>query len=135
MQQQGLFGNYKYCETCRKPLSVDYKDVLCPFCLEQQLFQKVKEFIRANDVNEYDVAEEFNIPLHQVKHWIREGRIEYKDKRLNNITLHCISCGAPINFGTHCSKCMHQKNTSGYSAPMQPAESSRMRYLEDVNKK
>lgn len=134
MQNEGLFGNYKYCELCRKPLSLDYEDTLCPLCLEHQLFQKVKEFIRENDVNEYDVAEEFNIPLHQVKHWIREGRIEYKDKRLNNITLHCVTCGAPINFGTHCSKCMRQKNTVGHSTSFQSSEPSRMRYLEDANK-
>lgn len=133
MQNQGLFGNYRYCEICKRPLSVDYKDSLCPLCLEQQLFQKVKEFIRENDVNEYDVAEEFDIPLHQVKHWIREGRIEYKDKKLNNIVLHCATCGAPITFGTHCSKCIRHKNTVGHAAPVPTTEASRMRYFDETN--
>lgn len=133
MVQQDLFGNYKYCEICRRPLPLTYKDSLCPACIEQQLFHEVKEYIRENDVTEYDVALHFNIPLHRVKQWIREGRIEYKEDRLNKITLHCMQCGAPISFGTLCSKCLRAKNTSVHSTG-QPAESSRMRYLDDVKK-
>lgn len=133
MIQQDLFGNYKYCEVCRKPLSLNYKAALCPFCIEQQLFIEVKEYIRSNDVNEYNVAEHFGLPLSQVKKWIREGRIEYKDQKLNTITMHCISCGAPITFGSMCAKCLRQKNTSGHSAPLESG-ASRMRYLEDAPK-
>lgn len=133
MEQQDLFGNYKYCENCRRPLSLTYENNLCPGCIEQQLFHKVKEFIRENDVTEYDVALHFDIPLSRVKRWIREGRIEYKDKRLNTITLQCIDCGAPITFGSLCSKCLRKKNTSGYSAAF-TADSSRMRFLDDAKK-
>lgn len=131
MEPQGLFGNFKYCEICRRPLSLDYKNALCPGCQEQQLFREVKEFIRANDVNEYDVALEFNIPLSQVKRWIREGRIEYKDKRLNTITMHCIDCGAAISFGTLCTKCMRKKGMSVHSV-LNGTDSSRMRFLDDA---
>lgn len=131
MQTQDLFGNYKYCELCKKPLALTYAKTLCPFCVEQKLFQQVREYIRENDVNEYDVALHFNIPTHQVKKWIREGRIEYKDERLNNITMHCTSCGAKITFGTLCTKCLRQQNTSGYSAQVE-TEASRMRFLEDI---
>lgn len=133
MAQQGLFGNFKYCDGCRRPLSLDYKDSLCPSCLEQQLFREVKDYIRANDVTEYDVALEFNIPLSKVKQWIREGRIEYKDHRLNTITMHCAECGTPINFGTLCTKCMRKKSTAVHTATY-ASEPSRMRYLEDANK-
>ena len=58
-QPQDLFGNYKYCEECKRPLPLTYKENLCPSCIEQKLFREVKEYIRENDVNEYDVAEHF----------------------------------------------------------------------------
>ena len=96
-QPQDLFGNYKYCEECKRPLPLTYKENLCPSCIEQKLFREVKEYIRENDVNEYDVAQHFHIPHMQVKKWIREGRIEYKDDHLNTITMHCTRCGAPIS--------------------------------------
>ena len=91
-QPQDLFGNYKYCEECKRPLPLTYKENLCPSCIEQKLFREVKEYIRENDVNEYDVAQHFHIPHMQVKKWIREGRIEYKDDHLNTITMHCTRC-------------------------------------------
>ena len=135
MRQTELFDNYKYCSVCRKPLSLDYKGDLCPFCIDQQLLHEVKEFIRENDVNEYDVASYFNIPLPKVKNWIREGRIEYKDKRLNNIMFHCAKCGEPITFGTHCAKCMRQQGTVVHASSSHAGEPSRMRYLDKENKK
>ena len=52
-QPQDLFGNYKYCEECKRPLPLTYKENLCPSCIEQKLFREVKEYIRENDVNEY----------------------------------------------------------------------------------
>lgn len=128
MKQQGLFENYKYCEFCKKPLPLDQESTLCPACQETMLFQEVKEYIRANDVTEYDVASHFNLPLQQVKQWIREGRIEYKDSHLNTISMCCIKCGAPISFGQLCPKCLKQMNMAGHSSGS-PLEDSRMRYF------
>mgnify|MGYP000842664141 FL=1 len=76
---KSLFNNNtKVCENCKRPLPYDYKENLCPRCLDLALFREVKEFIRTHDVNEYEVAEHFKIPLRQVKSWIKDGRIEYK---------------------------------------------------------
>lgn len=135
MRQQELFSNYKYCEYCGNPLSLDYQGVVCPSCSEQQLFREVKDYIRDNDVTEYDVAKHFNIPLHRVKQWIREGRIEYKANPDSGkvISTHCKECGAPISFGTLCSKCLKKQNISGFSKTT-PNESGRMRYFEDPKK-
>ena len=130
-QPQDLFGNYKYCEECKRPLPLTYKENLCPSCIEQKLFREVKEYIRENDVNEYDVAQHFHIPHIQVKKWIREGRIEYKDDHLNTITMHCTRCGAPISFGTLCAKCMRQKEVSVHSSAREDVSDSRMRFIED----
>lgn len=136
MEEQGLFGNYKYCEICRRPMPLTYEHNLCPACQEQQLFSEVKEYIRQNDVTEYDVSEHFKISLHRVKQWIREGRIEYKDERINaRMTMHCQKCGTPITFGTYCLKCLKQVNTAGYGTATLLEEPTRMRFLEPADNK
>lgn len=135
MDNQDLFGNYKYCEICRRPLPLNYNGNICPNCVQHQLFQKVKEYIRQNDVTEYQVADHFQIPLSRVKQWIREGRIEYKEDHLNSrVTMHCQKCGEPISFGILCSKCLKQQNMSVHSAA-QPQEPQKMRYLENPERK
>ena len=95
---KSLFNNNtKVCENCKRSLPHDYKENLCPRCLDLALFHEVKEFIRTHDVNEYEVAEHFKIPLRQVKSWIKDGRIEYKQSESASTIagLHCQRCGAP----------------------------------------
>lgn len=92
---KSLFNNNtKVCENCKRPLPHDYKENLCPRCLDLALFREVKEFIRTHDVNEYEVAEHFKIPLRQVKSWIKDGRIEYKQSE-----------SASTIAGLHCQRC------------------------------
>lgn len=130
-----LFGDSKQCEICGRPLPRMLEGTLCKPCKETQLFQDVKEYIRAYDVNEYMVAEYFNIPLKKVKEWIREGRIEYKDKVAQKTieALHCHKCGVPITFGTMCSKCMKLQNGAiGYeNRILIPGSQNKMRYLDE----
>lgn len=135
MQQQGLFSSYKYCEYCRKPLPLNYEETYCPHCKSQQLFREVKEYIRDNNVNEYDVAMRFNIPLQQVKDWIQEGRIEYKHNSGGDaiISTHCKECGTPISFGTVCTRCLKRHTISGHTKITRD-DLARMRYFEDFNK-
>ena len=98
---KSLFNNNtKVCENCKRPLPHDYKENLCPRCLDLALFREVKEFIRTHDVNEYEVAEHFKIPLRQVKSWIKDGRIEYKQSESASTIagLHCQRCGAPVTL-------------------------------------
>lgn len=132
MQQQGLFSNYKYCEYCGRPLSLDFDGTVCPGCKDHMLFREVKEYIRANDVTEYDVAQYFNIPLSQVKLWIKQGRIEYKEKpnKPKAIVTHCKECGAPISFGILCTKCLRRQDVSGHSK-ITKEDPGRMRYFEE----
>lgn len=125
-----LFGDYKECEFCKRPLPDDYDETMCPHCIENQLFHEVKEFIRENDVNEYQVAAEFHIPVRQVKEWIREGRIEYKTQPKNLSSDYCVRCGASILFGSYCSKCMKLASMNkGYAVNDMPMEDSQMRFL------
>ena len=129
-----LFGTVKQCSNCKRILAGTYENDLCPACLDNQLFQKVREYIRKNDVNEYDVATEFHIPVKKVKEWIREGRIEYRftgDGAIGNMAgLHCLNCGAPVAFGSLCPKCMRQKNSAhGFGNNTSNESDNRMRFM------
>ena len=67
----------KYCIKCNRPLAVNYSKEICIDCIDRELFNDVKDFIRANHVSEYQVAEHFNIPLRKVRQWILEDKIQY----------------------------------------------------------
>lgn len=119
---------------CRRPLPLDYEEELCPGCVENRLFNEVKEYIRSRDVTEYQVAEHFKIPHRKVKKWIEEGRIEYKEQQGERImNLHCSQCGAPIGFGNLCQKCYKEKyNTrTGYAPLKESDEENKMRFLSE----
>ncbi len=128
---QSLFDNSpKICKECHRILPKDYTEEICPACKERELFSKVKDFIRENDVTEFDVAEHFQIPLHKVKGWIREGRIQYKELHTSSIvSLHCQQCGEPIAFGTLCPKCQRKVSTSGSAVATTKDHDNRFRYL------
>lgn len=132
-----LFSNdAKECEYCGKTLPAKYKESVCPNCLELQLFSHVKEYIRSHDVNEYEVASHFEIPLHQVKEWIKEGRIEYKEP-VNGPAIkavYCQKCGVAITFGMICPKCLKSLNKGkGHSStsPFSEHDASKMHYLDE----
>jgi len=134
--------NYKYCEYCGAPISRKSDEKYCELCRERVLFHKVKDYIRANDVNEFQVAAHFGIPLRIVKGWIKDGRIEYKEmnngKRAINNNLRCERCGAPVTFGTLCPKCLKlmNKNMHGYDLQKPPKDDDRMFFLNnDIKKK
>ncbi|SFQ43058.1 hypothetical protein SAMN02910358_02082 [Lachnospiraceae bacterium XBB1006] len=135
---KGFFENYKYCRDCKTLLPDGYEFEYCPQCIEQRLFREVRDYIRKNNVNEYEVAEEFELPVRRVKAWIREGRIQYQEQS-NKVTLgiHCARCGEPISIGTFCNNCMRfmkgPKGTIGFQ--VDDIEASRMRFLDESRKK
>ncbi len=96
----------KECLQCKRYLPDDYEDELCPRCQDINLFAEVRDYIRANDVREMDVAKHFNIPLNKVRSWIREGRIVYKTSDGKTISgVYCHVCGKKIEFGNICADC------------------------------
>ena len=133
MPKNYLQSETKYCESCNKALPPTYEGALCPSCAEYALFQTAKDFIRSGDYNEYDVSQFLNIPIQQVRKWIREGRIQYKEDSLNNITIQCQICGVPITFGTMCPKCLKAQNVSGSSSIYPAFDVGNMRHLQAVN--
>lgn len=134
MQSRYLFQSYKYCEICHRNLPLNYKETACPACSEYALFQQVKEYIRASDVNEYQVADRFQIPLQLVRKWIREGLIQYKETTKDKVTMHCHICGVQISFGNICPKCLKEQNTSGTALKSHNTDSGNMRHLQVNNK-
>lgn len=135
---RGFFQNYKYCIDCKKLLPEEYGYELCPACLEQRLFREVREYIRTNDVTEYDVAEEFGLPVRRVRAWIKEGRIEYREDETKTIIgMQCARCGEKITIGAFCPQCLrilqHPKAT--LAAGFEDVDASRMRFLDEKKKK
>ncbi|WP_051201120.1 hypothetical protein [Butyrivibrio sp. XPD2002] len=131
----------RVCLNCGRRLLKDSKKNLCPKCAEQELFCDVRDYIRANDVKDYQVAEHFNLPLSKVKEWIKQGRIQYKDDpSMKQIIMgnYCQVCGTPTNFGTICPQCMRDKKRAEQIgvAIAQPkaAGDNKMQFMKDEKK-
>ena len=74
-----LFQENKFCAWCHCPIPIDSETEFCKNCEASMQFREIREYVREHDVNEFQLAETFGIPLRQVKQWIREGRLEYKE--------------------------------------------------------
>jgi len=120
-----------YCESCGKQLPANSKEPICWLCKDQELFEEVKEYIRNNDVREYEIATKFNIPVSHVRKWIREGRIQYKESETTKLSTNCMICGVPILFGTMCTKCLKAQTHSGSQSPLKVSEPGNMWFLND----
>lgn len=140
MEVKPLFKNGRYCKNCGKLLLESYMKDLCSVCEAQLIFDDVRDYIRSEKVNEYDVAEHFQIPLEMVRQWIKEGRIEYKERGEKTImNAYCQRCGAKVTFGTLCQKCLKEMNDQrkGYSvkSALEEQEPAKLRFLENVSEK
>lgn len=125
----------KTCSRCGRTMHQMYQLELCPICMEMELFNQVKEYIRENDVHEQDVAEHFNIPLKKVREWIRDGRIQYKGDTVNKITgVNCKICGKPISFGNTCPEC-HSLEALKVVASLHHTENAAMHFLGNKEQK
>lgn len=136
MDEKPLFHNARYCKGCGAILLDSYMKDLCSSCEAQRIFDDVRDYIRSQDVNEYDVAKHFDIPLGMVQQWIKEGRIQYKERGEKTImNAFCQRCGAKVTFGTLCQKCLKEMNDQrkGYVVKAAPVEESgKLRFLENV---
>lgn len=79
---------------------------ICPACnkkLEDKFFE-VRDYIYDNpSVNMTKVSEEMDVPVQQIKKWVREERLSFaKD---SGVTISCEKCGKPILTGRFCKEC------------------------------
>lgn len=96
---------YKECTQCKRYMSVRYVPNICPICEEINTFSRVRDYIRENDVNAFEVADKFDLPLQKVKTWIKCGKIEYKSGIRRKEECFCLKCSKPLFKGNYCPEC------------------------------
>ena len=70
---------------------------LCPACNNkmEKKFSEVKDYIRENPTSSISVvSEETEVPIQQLKRWIREERLSFSKD--SGVVIQCEKCGAPI---------------------------------------
>ncbi|UMZ74999.1 TIGR03826 family flagellar region protein [Natranaerofaba carboxydovora] len=93
------------CPECGKLFKKVGKKI-CPECIqkEEEDFLKVKQYLDDNPGATVPVvAEETEVSEKRINNFIREGRLEASS--FENISVSCMSCGAPTKRGKYCSDC------------------------------
>lgn len=113
---------------------------LCPACNKkmEKKFSEVKEYIRANPTSSISVvSEETEVPIQQLKRWIREERLSFSKD--SGVVIQCEKCGAAILTGRFCKECKRTMTKSleslystsaGEPAKKKGSESARMRFID-----
>ncbi len=94
------------CKGCGKLFNYLSGPPLCQACMQalDQKFDEVKEYVYDHPkVDMQEVSEVFNIPIAQIRQWIREERLAFAEDSL--IGLECESCGTLIKTGRYCKSC------------------------------
>ena len=79
---------------------------VCPNCIKQmeEKFLEVKQYIRDNPgASMPTVSEETDVPMQQIKKWVREERLSFSKD--SNVSINCEKCGRPILTGRYCPGC------------------------------
>ncbi|MCR5640749.1 MAG: hydrogenase maturation nickel metallochaperone HypA [Lachnospiraceae bacterium] len=72
-------SNARFCPQCGQRVPRTYRGDTCPACEEEALYQQVKAYIETHNATATQVAQEFHIPLAQVKDWIENGYFVYRN--------------------------------------------------------
>lgn len=94
------------CKNCGKLFNYIQGLPICPTCKEEaeKQFTEVKDYIREhNDCTVQSVAEACNVSEGQIRQWVREERLEFKQGEHSGIV--CKTCGTPISTGSYCENC------------------------------
>lgn len=93
------------CKNCGKLFQFVGKPI-CPACnkkLEDKFFE-VRDYIYENPTaNMGKVSDEMDVPIQQIKKWVREERLAFSKD--SGITISCEKCGKPILTGRFCKEC------------------------------
>lgn len=130
------------CKGCGKLFNYLSGPPLCPNCVKAMdvKFEEVKEYVYDHPrVGIQEVSEELEVPIAQIKQWIREERLSFAEDSM--IGLECEGCGVTIKTGRFCKTCK-DKLAKGFTnlypsdkAPIQKQKDSRenprMRFLDD----
>jgi predicted amidophosphoribosyltransferase len=133
------------CKGCGKLFNYLSGPPLCATCIAalDVKFEEVKEYIYDHPrVGIQEVSEEFDIPVAQIRQWIREERLSFAEDSM--IGLECEGCGVTIKTGRYCKSCK-DKLAKGfndlYQAPKAPEpvqkerDKARMTFLKGGEKR
>ena len=129
------------CKGCGKLFNYLSGPPLCPNCVKEleEKFHEVKDYIYDHPrVDMQEVSEVFNVPIPQIKQWIREERLAFAEDSM--IGLECERCGVIIRTGRFCKSCK-DKMARGFSElypeekpqtkQKDPKDNPRMRFLNN----
>ncbi|TCK93374.1 flagellar operon protein (TIGR03826 family) [Natranaerovirga hydrolytica] len=131
------------CRSCGKIFNYIGGKPICPTCKNEleDTFQEVKAYIKDNpNAQIYDVAEENEVSVGQIKEWVREERLTFSPD--SAVGIDCENCGTTIKTGRFCNRCKDSlaKELGGAYAKKQTPEinkekntSTKMRYLNKDN--
>ncbi len=94
------------CKSCNKLFNYISGPPLCPACMQaiDLKFEEVKAYIYDHPrVGIQEVSDEFDVPIAQIKQWIREERLAFAEDSM--IGLECEGCGVIIKTGRYCKEC------------------------------
>ncbi len=125
------------CKLCNSLFNYDGNS-LCPACRKKMddKFLEVRQYIYDNPTASMTVvAEENDVPIQQIKRWIREERLSFSKD--SGISIECEKCGKPILTGRYCTECRNNMTHSlnklyASAAPVKKdkkSESAKMRFL------
>lgn len=127
------------CKKCGKLFNFT-GEPLCPACskeLEAKFFD-VRTYIYDNPkASMSTVAEEMDVPIQQIKKWVRQERLAFtKD---SGISIACENCGKSILTGRYCKDCkkkmtnqfssMYKEKEPEHSSGMKKSSNGKMRFL------
>ncbi|MCI8377245.1 MAG: flagellar protein [Lachnospiraceae bacterium] len=126
------------CKKCGKLFNYNGES-LCQSCVKEMedKFFEVRDYIYKNPTaNMAVVAEENDIPIQQIKKWVRQERLTFSKD--SGISIDCESCGKPILTGRYCKDCKG-KMTNTFSSvyvekpaenkPNKTSSKGKMRFL------
>lgn len=130
------------CKSCGRLFNVISRTKICPNCkaaLEDK-FQDVKKYLDENPSATIEIlSKDCEIPVKQIKEWIREERLAFREGSASGIT--CEQCGVMILTGRFCDQCK-QKIHNNLSSAITPTkreepkkkdrERDRMRFLQNL---
>ncbi len=129
------------CKGCGKLFNYLSGPPLCPNCAQalDVKFEEVKEYVYDHPrCGIQEVSEEMDIPISQIKQWIREERLAFAEDSM--IGLECEACGITIKTGRYCKNCKdklakglgnlyHEDKPAPAQKPKDPRENPKMRFL------
>ena len=138
----GTQVNVATCKNCGRLFNVISNKKICPNCIAalEDRFQDVKKYLDENPSATIEIlSKECDISVKQIKEWIREERLTFKEGSGCGIT--CEKCGTMILTGKYCDQCKMKIHNNLSSAidkkiPMEPKKKDRdrdrMRFLQNL---